>query len=61
MKLASVKYSNTNAWYTTEYCPDNPREILLYTKEFGTTGGYYQNDKWFSFRWQCFVYPIYWR
>lgn len=63
MKLRSVEYSNSNEWYSIESIPDNPREILIHTKDFGTTAGYYQNEtnKWFSFRWQCFINPIKWR
>ena len=63
MKLASVKYNNSEHWYTPEYLPDNPRDILIYTKEFGTTSGYYLIDenKWYSFRWSCFIEPVFWR
>lgn len=63
MKLQHVKFENNDKWYSTDYLPDTPREILLYTEDFGLASGYYQDetDKWFSFRWQCYVYPIYWR
>lgn len=63
MKLKHVKFENVDNWHNTDYLPDTPREILLYTEDFGTTSGYYQSitDGWFSFRWQCYVYPIYWR
>lgn len=64
MKLQSVKFENSEQWYTLEYLPDNPREVLIHTKEFGTTSGYYKSDtnSWFLFRWQCFISnPICWR
>lgn len=64
MKLQTIKYvENNNKWYSLEFIPDNPREILLYTKDFGTTVGYYliDEEKWYSFRWSCFVDPLYWR
>ena len=64
MKLQSVKYNEHNdKWYSLEYIPDNPREILLYTKEFGTTSGYYMinDESWYSLRWDSVVNPLYWR
>ena len=40
MKLASVKYNKNNShWYTSEYLPDNPRSIILYTLEGGEAEG----------------------
>ena len=62
MKLQSVKYNEgNNNWYSIEYIPDNTREILLYVLEFGTTSGYYNKDKWYSFRYNCEVIPSEWR
>lgn len=64
MKLASVKYDPTSEnWYSTEYLPDTPRSILVYTVEGGTAEGYYNpvSEKWFHFRWNCFITPTYWR
>ena len=63
MKLQSVKYDcDSEVWYTIENLPDNPREILIYTKEFGTTSGCYKTDHWYLFRWNCFINnPVSWR
>ena len=61
MKLANVKYSNSDRWYSIEYVPDNPRNILLYTYEGGVAEGNYQNGKWIQYRWNCEVNPVSWR
>ena len=63
MKLASVKYSKSDRWYTIEYLPDTPRSILLYTEDGGTAEGSYDinKDVWTQFRWNCKVHPLYWR
>lgn len=62
MKLASVKYNKNNShWYTSEYLPDNPRSIILYTLEGGEAEGKYENEKWIQYRWNCEVHPIMWR
>lgn len=61
MKLASVKFSDSDRWYSTEYVPDNPRSILLYTEEGGTGEGKYENCEWFQYKWNCKVNPKFWR
>ena len=61
MKLQSVKYSNSEKWNSTEYIPDNPRSILVFTEEGGVAEASYQNGKWIQFRWHCEVNPLYWR
>ena len=61
MKLQSVKYSESNQWYSPEYVPDNPRSILLYTQEGGTAEGKYDNGEWIQYRWNCKVHPKFWR
>lgn len=62
MKLQSVKYSESNQWYSTEFIPDNPRNILLYTVEGGTAEGKYENNgEWIQYRWNCKVNPKFWR
>lgn len=64
MKLQSVKYDEeSNVWYTPQQIPDNPRSILIYTKEGGIAEASYNatKDKWFQFRWQCEMTPIAWR
>ena len=62
MKLQSVAYNKDNiSWNSTEYIPDNPRSILLYTEEGGVAEGKFQNDKWIQYRWNCEVHPICWR
>ena len=61
MKLISVEYSNNNDWYDIEHLPNNPRNILLFTKEGGSAEGKYENGKWFQYRWNCHVNPIAWR
>ena len=63
MKLASVKYSKSDQWYTYEYLPDTPRSIILYTEDGGSAEGYYDSNKdiWFQYRWNCKVYPLFWR
>lgn len=61
MKLAKVKYNNNEHWYSSEYLPDNPRSIILYTEEGGEAEGKYDNGKWIQYRWSCEVNPTYWR
>ena len=63
MKLANVKYENCDSWFNTEYIPDNPRNIIIYTAEGGSAEGYYDTtkDKWFQYKWNCYVNPIAWR
>lgn len=61
MKLQSVRYENSNLWYSCESIPDNPRSIILYTLEGGEAEGKYENGKWIQYRWNCEVNPVYWR
>jgi hypothetical protein len=62
MKLASVKYDSKNErWFGTEYLPDNPRSVLIYTPEGGTAEGKYENTEWIQYRWNCKVHPLFWR
>lgn len=62
MKLQSVKYdANLEKWYSSEYLPNNPRSIILYTLEGGEAEGKYENGKWIQYRWSCEVEPLYWR
>lgn len=61
MKLQNVKYEDTDKWYTSEYIPDNPRSVLLFTEEGGTAEGKYERDKWIQYRWNCEVHPKFWR
>ncbi len=61
MKLQSVKYKNNNSWFNSEFVPDNPRSIILYTLEGGEAEGKYENNKWIQYRWNCEVYPKAWR
>lgn len=50
MKLQSVKFDkNSDKWYSSEYLPDNLRDVLIYTPETGTSVGYY-NQKWYSYK-----------
>lgn len=59
----SIKYSESDEWHNIECIPDNPRSILLYTKEGGVAEGSYNEvkDEWIQFRWNCKVNPIAWR
>ena len=61
MKLQSVKYKLTDDWYSSEYVPDNPRSIILFTLEGGSAEGKYENEKWIQYRWNCEVHPTHWR
>ena len=63
MKLQSVEYSNSDKWYTSEYIPDTPRSVLIYSKGGGTAEGFYDShlDKWTQYRWNCYVKIKYWR
>lgn len=61
MKLASVKYEPCDDWFGSEYVPDNPRSIILYTLEGGEAEGKYENGKWIQYRWNCEVKPLCWR
>lgn len=61
MKLQSVQYDINDKWYTSEYLPDNPRSIILYTLEGREAEGKYENGKWIQYRWNCEVNPVYWR
>lgn len=61
MKLQSVKYENCDSWFRTEFIPNNPRSIILYTLEGGEAEGKYENGKWIQYRWNCEVEPLYWR
>ena len=61
MKLQSVKYKLTDDWYSSEYVPDNPRSIILFTLEGGSAEGKYENEKWIQYRWNCTVIPKFWR
>ena len=61
MKLASVKFEQTDSWFGCEYVPNNPRNILLYIPEDGVAEGHYENGKWIHHRWNCEVNPEAWR
>ena len=65
MKLRSIKYdvNNLNKWYSPETIPDNPRSILIYTKEGGVAEASYdtKHNCWTQFRWYCEMTPIAWR
>ena len=62
MKLKSVEYLPDNEnWMSSEYIPDNPRSIILFTPEGGSAEGKYENGKWIQYRWNCEVKPLYWR
>jgi len=62
MKLQSVEYDeNNNRWYSAEFIPNNPREVVLYTREFGTTSGYYMCNEWYLLRWNSNIKPLFWR
>ena len=61
MKLQSVKYKDSDEWYSSEFIPDNPRSILVYTQEGGTAEGKYDMGKWIQYRWNCEIHPIKWR
>ena len=58
MKLESVKYDdNLEKWSSSEYIPNNPRSIILYTLEGGEAEGKYENGKWIQSRGSCEVEP----
>lgn len=61
IKLANVKYSKSDKWYSPEYLPDTPRDILIYTEEGGTSEGFYKKGSWYVYKWNCNVEPLYWR
>ena len=61
MKLKSVKYEQCDDWFSSEFVPDNPRSVILYTLEGQEAEGKYENGKWIQYRWSCEVNPLYWR
>lgn len=52
---------NGESWFSSEYIPDNKRDIIIYSKEFGTTMGYYDNNSFYHKIWKQPVRIIAWR
>ena len=61
MKLQTVKYELCDSWFGSEYVPDNPRSVIIYTLEGREAEGKYENGKWIQYRWNCEVHPKCWR
>lgn len=64
MKLQSIKYQkNNDKWYSSEFIPDNPRSVLVYTEDGGTAEASFntKTNIWTQFRWNCEVTPLMWR